>query len=113
MSNLETKAVEEANQRIELLKGYVDKWYKRAIEHLTEKQALEAKIEAANKKLAEFNPVFTCENQKKWVEEMGAFLIPRKEELTCDKTKEPPCHLEPSAELCQKCPINKEEAKTT
>jgi hypothetical protein len=27
-------------------------------------------------------------------------------ELVCDKSKEPPCHLEPSKELCQKCLLN-------
>ena len=26
--------------------------------------------------------------------------------LTCNKSKEPPCHLEPSKELCQKCSLN-------
>jgi hypothetical protein len=26
--------------------------------------------------------------------------------LTCDKSKEPPCHLEPSIELCKKCSLN-------
>lgn len=30
-----------------------------------------------------------------------------KKELKCDKSKEPPCHLEPSNELCQKCSLNK------
>lgn len=78
---------------------------------------LKKKIEAANKKLAEF-PKCECfdhvslqfaENKprlKKWLEEMNALLFPRKEPLTCDKTKEPPCHLEPSAELCGKCELN-------
>jgi hypothetical protein len=28
---------------------------------------------------------------------------------TCDKSKEPPCHLEPSIELCKKCELNKKE----
>ena len=32
-------------------------------------------------------------------------------ELTCDKTKEPPCHLAPSAELCIKCPLNANQPK--
>jgi hypothetical protein len=29
------------------------------------------------------------------------------EPLACDKSKEPPCHLEPSKDLCQKCPLEK------
>jgi hypothetical protein len=31
------------------------------------------------------------------------------EPLACDKSKEPPCHLEPSTELCQKCELNSQE----
>jgi hypothetical protein len=38
-------------------------------------------------------------------------LIPRKE-LICDKSKEPPCHLEPSTELCKKCPLDTKENTT-
>jgi hypothetical protein len=39
--------------------------------------------------------------------------IPRNNEqkLTCDKTREPPCHLEPSDELCSKCELNNCENK--
>jgi len=29
--------------------------------------------------------------------------------LTCDKSKEPPCHLEPSTELCSKCSLNNQK----
>jgi hypothetical protein len=38
----------------------------------------------------------------------------RKEEakLTCDKSKEPPCHLEPSIELCKKCLLDTKENTT-
>jgi hypothetical protein len=32
--------------------------------------------------------------------------------LTCDKSKEPPCHLEPSTELCKKCSLNTKENTT-
>jgi hypothetical protein len=32
------------------------------------------------------------------------YLVP--ESLTCDKSKEPPCHLEPSENLCSKCSLN-------
>jgi len=39
-------------------------------------------------------------------------LIPRKEELICDKSKEPPCHLEPSTELCKKCLLDTKENTT-
>jgi hypothetical protein len=34
------------------------------------------------------------------------------EPLVCDKNKESPCHLEPSTELCQKCPLNSQEPIT-
>ena len=26
--------------------------------------------------------------------------------IKCDKSREPPCHLEPSEELCSKCPLS-------
>jgi hypothetical protein len=32
-------------------------------------------------------------------------------DLTCDKTKEPPCHLEPSTQLCHKCSLNTNQEK--
>jgi len=86
-----------------------------------------AKIEAANKILTEFDvelfntgetkadgTVYYNFNIDKTFKQLKeALLIPRKEEskLTCDKAKEPPCHLEPSTELCGKCPLDKEEVK--
>lgn len=33
------------------------------------------------------------------------------EALICDKTKEPPCHLEPSEKLCGKCSLNESQKK--
>jgi hypothetical protein len=32
--------------------------------------------------------------------------------LTCDKSKEPPCHLEPSKQFCGKCPLDKSKPTT-
>lgn len=31
----------------------------------------------------------------------------KNKKLKCDKSKEPPCHLEPSKELCKDCPLNR------
>lgn len=39
--------------------------------------------------------------------EVEKALSVSQEPLLCDKSREPPCHLEPSKKLCQKCELNK------
>ena len=34
------------------------------------------------------------------------FVYYKHQALKCDKAREPPCHLEPSDELCKKCPLD-------
>lgn len=80
-------------------------------------EALEAKVDAANKTLADAckdicnNTTEKCRFKDKlgdspcWIAAVKKCLS--QEPLLCDKSREPPCHLEPSKELCQKCELNK------
>jgi hypothetical protein len=47
------------------------------------------------------------------IEEDSHMSVPKVDgDLTCDKSKEPPCHLEPSIELCKKCSLNANQSSS-
>lgn len=103
-----TTIIGEQRGTIEKQKLVIDELNENYLKLNAKFDASEAKVEAANKLLdSEWMPYQVQQRLKKVLQ------IPRSDEqkLTCDKTREPPCHLEPSPELCAKCELNNYENK--